>query len=798
MPDDPHPASSELLAADLATRAAAESPERWIDTHRRTASETISEPELDRLLRDALSAVARLLGADAVSLLLANEEGTELVSRAAYGLEREVELGLSIPSGAGVSGHVLATGKPHFVDDLSRVEVMSDVLPSSGLRSYVGVPLASGGRTFGVLHATRRRREPFGEREAQLLTRFAQPLATAIQRVWLFDLERGARRAAEEASERARRATDRLRGLQGITAALSGAATVGDVCTILVNHPTPDFSGGDRAIWMPRGSTLVLVAGTGRSADYPEIPLDESLPAAETLASGEPLFVETRQELARRWPVLADGGTASFAGLPLIVEGRRLGMMAIGFVEDHPFEPDEREYMGAIAEQGAVALSRAESQEALLEARRMAEDRREQLDYLAEASDRLSRSLDLDVTLQAVADLSVPRVTDRCALYTVEGERIERRVIAPTLSEDEWLIFTSGELALDNPRGIGAVIRSGVRQYVRDIGDEMLVAAARSPEQLDLLRRVSFGGMLVLPLRSRGRNLGALAFINRGGRPMDTDTVALAEELTARAAVAIDNAHMYSQQFHVAHRLVESLLPPRLPEVAGLDMAVRYRPASAGLEVGGDFYDVIASGPEACLIVIGDVQGKGVEAAALTGIARTTIKAAARFETSPARVLGHLNATMIEHIVERAEHPDHPWDTARLCTTAIVRLERRRRGWRARAASAGHPLPLLRRPDGTVEPICEPALLLGVDPEPSYTDATVDLEPGASLVFFTDGISDCDVGGQPLGTEGVAAVLRAADGPASETTEAVAAAALGEATSHDDIVVLTVRVGNSD
>ncbi len=786
----------ELLAADEATAAAAAVAERWIERYRKTASETISTPALDELLRDALGAVARLLDADAVSLLLANEDGTALISRAAYGLELEVDLEVSIPRGAGASGPVLETGRAHFIEDLARVAVVSDVLRMSGLRSYLGVPLASGGRVLGVMHATRRRVAPFEAGDAELLRRFAEPLAAAIERVRIFDAEREARRAAEEATALARRATERLLGLQRITAALAGAPSVGEICAIVIDHAAPDLDDeGERAIWMLRDGRLELVAGRGHSAEYPEIPLDGSLPGAAVLESATPLFIESRAELAGRWPALADGATVSFAALPLVVEGRRIGLMAIGFRHEHAFAPDERGYLVAIAEQAAIALARAESQAALVESRRVAEDRREQLDYLAEASERLSHSLDLDVTLKAVAELAVPRLTDRCALYMVEeGQRIERRVIAPRLNDDEWRLFTGGELALDSPQGIGAIIRTGRPQYLRDTTDAMLAAAAPSPEALTLMRRVGFGGILGLPLRSRGRTIGALAFFNRAGRPMEPETVTLAEELTARAAVAIDNARMFSERSHVARRLVESLLPAKLPEMPGLDLAVHYRPARAGLEVGGDFYDVIAMGPDACVVVVGDVQGKGVEAAALTGFARNTIKAAARYETSPAAMLAHLNASMIEHIVERAPDPAHPWDSARLCTAVVLRLERRPSGWRALAASAGHPLPLLGHRDGGVEPVGRPALLLGVDPEARYEDSAIDLEPGATLVCFTDGVSDCEVEGDPFGAEGVASVLRSASGTAGETTEAVAAA-IAQGATNDDIVVLSIGVG---
>jgi len=792
--------SSELLAADIAMRAAAAAADRWLDHYRRVASETVSEPQLDELLREALASIARLLRSDAVSLLLANDEGTELISRAAFGLTREVDLSVSIPAGAGVSGGVLATGQPRFIDDLRETEVLSEVLRSSDQRSYVGVALSAGGRTVGVLHATRGRVAPFEDDDARMLMHFAAPLAAAIERVELFKTEREARRQAEEATAEARRSAERVRGLQGVTAALAGAATVSEICHIIISHAVEGTTeGGVRAIWMRFDERLVLVGGVGASGDYPEIPLDQSLPAKESLEQGGPLFVETREEILRRWPVLASEPTTAFAVLPLIVQGRPLGIMAVGYRADHSFEPEEREYLTSIAEQAAIALARVEAQTALEEARRVAEERREQLRFLAEASDLFNRSLDLDVTMKTVAALGVPRLTDRCALYLVDPihpTRVEKRVIGPPLSHDEWELFERSGATVTTLGAVGTVIQTGVPQHIEDLNDSLLAAAAESPEQLELLVRVGFGGILLLPLRTRGRILGALAFVNRRGRAMDPETVSLAEELAARAAVAIDNALMYGREAHIARLLIDSLLPSRLPNVPGLDIAVHYQPGSQGLEVGGDFYDVIALDDDACLVVVGDVQGKGVEAAAVTGIARTTIKAATRFETSPAAVLGHLNATLIQHIVDRAPDEAHPWDSARLCTAAVVRLVRRRHkpGWRATVASAGHPLALVRRHDGTVVQVGRPALMLGVEANPTYKESIVALAPGSKIVLFTDGVTDGDPGRGPLGTDGVAALLGEADGSAAEVTTRIAQAAMRGVSIHDDLVVLTVGV----
>ena len=783
----------QLLAADKATRAAAAAADQWLDLYRRAAGETLSEPHLDLLLREALEAIARILSADAVSLLLANEEGTALVSRAAFGLDREVDLSLSISAGAGAAGPILATGQPRIIEDLTQTQVISDVLRSSGQRSFVGVPLSCAGRTLGVLHATRKRTSSFDQDDVELLTRFAEPIAAAIERVRLFAAERTARRMAE-------RVTERIRGLQRITAALVAAVTVNEVCEIIIDEAVPgETDRGEQAIWMLRDSHLVLVAGFGESAEYPEIPLDPSLPAAEILRDGVPLFVETRIELSRRWPVLAEGATSAFAALPLAVEGRRLGVMAVGFRDEHRFEPDEREYLKAVAEQAAVALARAESREALQEARAIAESQRAQLDFLAAASARLSESLDLNVTLETVADLGVPRLTDRCVFFLLEEGKISKRLFGPELSADEWQLLEGTGSTLSAVTGVGAVIRTGRSQDGKDRDDSMLVASARSPEHLSPQGEAASGALLILPLRTRGRILGALAFVNRGERAMDEETRALAEELSWRAALAIDNAILYGTESHVAHRLSRSLLPARLPVIKGLDVAVRYQAGSVGIDVGGDFYDIFETDHGRYIVVIGDVQGKGVEAAVVTGLARHTVRASARYDTSPAALLQRLNEAILRNIVESDADIDQPWTDARLCTAAIVRLERRGSGWSGTVSSAGHPVPLLRQSGGEVKGVCRPGLLLGLRRDPLYEETVFALPPNSVLVLYTDGVSERHTGSEMFGSEGIAGVLRnGGDSSALITNNILGASLLHTARRVDDLVVLTIRAEPSD
>src|SRR5580658_584301 len=639
---------ARLVTARQAIRSATAS-DHWLDPDGSSPTGT----SLAALLEGALQAIAGVLEADTVRLLLGDDEGTELFGRAAWGLDTDAGPATSLPAGSGLPGTVLRSDEPGLLLALTPAEAADASIGSSSARSYIGVPLQADERRLGVLQATSRARDAFDRSDLELLALLAEPITSAIDRARLFRSEQSARSDADEARSRANRSTERLRGLQRITAALASTSTVSEVCSIILDEAGAGGTqeSGERAIWMFDDSRLVLVAGSAVSMGYPEIPLDPSLPAAETLRTGLPIFVETRAEVARRWPVLADSPTVSFAALPLIVEGRRLGVLAVGFREEHTFSPAGRDYLTTIAEQAAGALARAEATAALQEARDLADLRRDQLAYLAQASARLAGSLDLEVTLRTIAELIVPRLTDRCALYLVDGKTITKQVLAPAeLTADEVELFERDNPTLSALGGAGAVVRTGEVLHIPEIHDAMLVARARSSAQLDLVRRVGLGGLLLLPLRARGRNLGVLAFVNRPGRPISQFDRALGEELTARAGLALDNALAYQREADVASRLSATLRPSRLPDIEGLDLAAHYEAGTTNLDVGGDFYDFFQVGPRSWLVAVGDVQGKGVEAAAVTGLVRHTIKSAAVFESSPAQLLRHLNQAHIRHI----------------------------------------------------------------------------------------------------------------------------------------------------
>jgi sigma-B regulation protein RsbU (phosphoserine phosphatase) len=180
----------------------------------------------------------------------------------------------------------------------------------------------------------------------------------------------------------------------------------------------------------------------------------------------------------------------------------------------------------------------------------------------------------------------------------------------------------------------------------------------------------------------------------------------------------------------LARTLQKTLIPPSPPHIPGLDVAAHYRPAGAGDEVGGDFYDVAQLGPDEWMIAIGDVRGKGIEAATVTALARYTLRAAMMSRPEPSMALRALNEVLL------VEHVD------RFCTVALLRISLRGDGCHITLSVGGHPLPLLRTPGYPPTTVGTPGTLLGVLPETELTDTELELRRGEALVLFTDGVTE--------------------------------------------------------
>ena len=410
--------------------------------------------------------------------------------------------------------------------------------------------------------------------------------------------------------------------------------------------------------------------------------------------------------------------------------------------------------------------------------------------FLAEASRVLAGSLDYQQTLRTVARLAVPAVADWCAVDLAAGDGIERVAVAHVDPARLELAHEMQQRYPPDPRtdeGVYGVLRHGRSELYREIPDEMLEQVARDPEHLEILRSVGLRSAMLAPMTVRDRVVGVISFVSaESGRRFDEHDLALAEDLALRAAAAVENARLYGTASAISATLQSSLLPPVLPDLPGMEIAAAYHPAGSGLEVGGDFYDVFNTAEDQWYAVIGDVCGKGAEAAAVTALARYTIRAAAVRRRSPSAILRWLSDAMVQQSVD---------GDGRFCTIACAHLDLSRSPARVTVACGGHPLPLVVRAGGAVEEFGTPGTLLGLVAHPDLQDRSAELRSGDTLVLYTDGLTEAGAPEHVWEPEDLAAAACAsAGGPAAATVSRLLTAATGAVpVPRDDIALLALR-----
>jgi PAS domain S-box-containing protein len=259
--------------------------------------------------------------------------------------------------------------------------------------------------------------------------------------------------------------------------------------------------------------------------------------------------------------------------------------------------------------------------------------------FLAEASAALAASLDYEQTLRNVAELAVPDIADWCAVDLVDDDGDRRTVAVAHVDRDRLSLAEALRSyipdRIDPEDGLGHVLHTGEAALYPEITDEMLAQVAVDDRHLELLRAVGFRSVLIVPMRLGEKILGAMTLVSAESiRALDQFDRELAEQVAARAAVAIENSRLYSQRSSIARTLQRELLPERLPAIPGYELASIYLPAIETSMVGGDFYDVWEV-DDSWMMVIGDVTGKGIEAAALTALVRHTLRTASEFQSSP-------------------------------------------------------------------------------------------------------------------------------------------------------------------
>jgi PAS domain S-box-containing protein len=410
--------------------------------------------------------------------------------------------------------------------------------------------------------------------------------------------------------------------------------------------------------------------------------------------------------------------------------------------------------------------------------------------FFAETSALLTWSLDYSEIFQRLAQLSVPFLADLCIIDVEEGGTVRRLAAAHANPELQELVDRLGSEFPPDPRGVHPavdVLRSARSRFSTDMTEEFLRATTRNETHYETVRKLGFTSYMVVPLVARGRVLGALSLVASGsGRRFGDEDVELAEEFGRRAALAIDNARLYARQLHIARALQASLLPPTLPSIAELDVATRYSAAAEETDVGGDFYDVIEARDDAWWLVVGDVTGKGPEAAAVAGLARHTLRAGALHEGSPKSLLRLLNATLRGEL----------GDANSSCTVACAYVRPTSRGLRATLACAGHPPPIVVGRDGRARPSVARGTLLGVFDKPRLETESVQLSAGRTLVFYTDGVTEArSSSGDFFGEDRLAELVAQRAGSAAELADRMVDAvnAFDGGAHRDDFAVLVVR-----
>ena len=358
---------------------------------------------------------------------------------------------------------------------------------------------------------------------------------------------------------------------------------------------------------------------------------------------------------------------------------------------------------------------------------------RERFEFLLQINDALNSTIDLRELMRRVTSAAVPKLGDWCVIYVLptDGGRIpyiEASHHDPEMLESARQFQSRAGYDPDLPFGAAWVIRTGQSEFYPHV--DMRLAPGGETTYTKALEGMRMHSSMTAPIAKRGRVYGAITFLTAGedARTFDRNDLALAQAVAGRIASSLENLLLIEHQTEIAQVLQASLLPTTLPEIFGIDLAVRYTPSGEGTEVGGDFYDVFALDDGRWGVAIGDVCGKGPRAAALTALARHTIRTSAWHDTSVDLVLERLNEAVFRS------------DEGTFCTAIYGVLDRA--GASLDLSIGGHPLPILVHPDGRSEHVGTPGMLIGAFPEPRTTTAHVDLVPGSTLLLYTDGVTD--------------------------------------------------------
>jgi PAS domain S-box-containing protein len=524
-------------------------------------------------------------------------------------------------------------------------------------------------------------------------------------------------------------------------------------------------------------------------------------PAVEALRSGATFFLsEITDDVVRaltrddnHYRIVCELGFKSFMCVPLIARGRTLGAVTIiSCTADHRFGPDDVEVLSEVARRAAIALDNARLYDDQQRARAEAESSAERLRQLQTLATALSRAVTVEEVTKVMGAIAMPQLGSINRGLWLVNESMGTVDLVHGF-ELRGLKDQYATISLDSELPAAEVVRT--REPV------LVSSAAERDERFPELKPVADEGAVfaAVPLIAEERTLGVFALGFDDEHVFDDDEIRFLTAVADQCAQALARALLYDRERHERDRaerdrrriqalnkaLQTSLLPPVLPLIPGVELEARYQPALAGLEVGGDFYDVFDTGGD-WAIVIGDVCGKGPEAAAVTAVARWTIRSVAMDIRQPTQVLRKVNEALVHQQLDD-----------RFCTIAYARVVPTSQGVRVSVCRGGHPAPLVVRAAGEIDAFGTAGSLIGILPEVRLWEETTQLHSDDALVFYTDGVTEARRGPEQFGEERLRETLASCLGhTAAQIADAIETAVLdfGGPEPSDDIAILVLRV----
>jgi serine phosphatase RsbU (regulator of sigma subunit)/HAMP domain-containing protein len=710
--------------------------------------------ERDQVLDGILSSVRHMLGRADVDVLLLTEDKREFeISRAAGALSGRVGTRLARDESRWLARTVMGGGPALFEGSFTEDPLLRYHASSGG--HALAVPLVVGLETLGIIVVVGRRDNEFTDAEAEMVRSFTAQSSVALHNARLFSDERRSRREAEvllTVSERIARAGALAEAIEEVLQVESELLGMVRRLAAIVDRDEYGLPPGEESgLELELIETWASLYGT----------------AFAESAGMQVLYIVAESAEPRLRAFMGALGAECMVVTPLVIDDRLVGLLVVGSPTALVrVTPRQMRVVEVIGTQVSLALQN----EMLFE---QAKGRADNLETVFRISQAVSSSLQSKVVLNRVLDV-VQKIfsADAVILMTYDADRktllvpMARGLLHRDMLESE---FAPG---VDLPGRVFATKQPERYDSLENV-DTALTRVARSQ---------GLESMLVVPLLARGRSIGVLSVLARGHASFSDDDMELLRTFASQAALAIDNARMFSQEHHVATVLQESILPSQLPRIPGIDSSSIYLPAGSEVEIGGDYYDLFTTPDGRLALTIGDVCGKGVVAATKTSMIKYAIRGMVVAGLEPAAVLTEINRMLIE-----------TGDTANIVTLWVGFLDVG--NGRLVFANGGHPPALLLQPsDGRLERLATTGALLGAVAAAEYDQQTVEVEPDAIILLYTDGVTEARNKNRFFGEGRVRRALKQGGSAAVVTQRLLAQVqrfSAGEL--RDDAAILTVR-----